>query len=243
MEAHNLTYKLFGKQAILIEWPPEINENILNDIVEFKNRILASNNKVILEVINTYNSLTIFYTSTIDKIDSEILALKALYSQANKLVNTENRLWEIPVCYDVKFGIDLEEMALEKKVSNDQLIEWHSSAVYRVHFIGFLPGFLYLGGMDARLDTPRKSTPRLYVDKGSVGIGGSQTGVYPQNSAGGWNILGRSPISFFDSTKERPCFAKSGDHIKFRAIDLDAYMKIETQVKIGFYELKYRRND
>ncbi len=238
MSTYNLTYKPYGNHAILIEWPSKIDDNILKNVIFFKNNILKNNIKVIVDIINTYNSLTIIYHSTIKKIYNEISTLKSIYKDTSSQFELRNYYWKIPVCYDLKFGLDLEEISAKKGMDIDSIIDLHSGTIYTVYFIGFLPGFLYLGGLDKGLDFDRKSTPRLLVEKGSVGIGGSQTGVYPQSSSGGWNIIGRSPISFFDPDKKEPCFAKSGDKVKFVPVDLDEYQQIETQIKIGYYQLE-----
>ena len=139
-------------------------------------------------------------------------------------------LWEIPVCYDASFGIDLEEIANKKKCSVADIIRLHTETDYLVYFIGFQPGFLYLGGLHQNLHVPRKSNPRVRVDKGSVGIGGAQTGVYPQNSSGGWNIIGKSPLNFFNMKATNPCFAKPGDRIQFVAVDIHTFYEIEREV-------------
>jgi len=233
----NVTYKPYGNRAILIEWPVKIDENILKDIISFKNKIKNNNIKVIVDIINTYNSLTIIYNDTIENIYDEISKLKSIKEQKILATSEQNNLWNIPVCYDGHFGIDLQEISETKKLTIDEIIDLHTSAIYTVYFIGFLPGFLYLGGMDKRLHFPRKASPRLNVAKGSVGIGGSQTGIYPSQSAGGWNIIGNSPISFFNVTSDNPCFAKAGDKIKFSPIDYHEYQHIDLQVANGMYKL------
>jgi len=229
---------LFGKSVILVEWPSKIDKNILNDVILFKNKVLQNNAKHIVDVINTYNSLTIIYNNTINIIYDDILALKSLYKQENTSELIKNYQYEIPVCYDKKYGIDLEVLASENELTNNEIIGLHSGAIYTVYFIGFLPGFLYLGGLDKKLHIPRKSTPRLRVEKGSVAVGGSQTGIYPSNSAGGWHIIGKSPLSFFNNQLKEPCFAKSGDEIKFIAVDIDRFNQIESQVSKGNYKIK-----
>lgn len=124
-------------------------------------------------------------------------------------------------------------MSEKKNLSKEDIINTHSNKDYTVYFIGFLPGFLYLGGLDKKLYFPRKSNPNLMVKKGSVGIGGYQTGVYPGDSPGGWNIIGSIPINFFDPKMEKPCFAKPGDKIRFYPISLLDYDKIDLMVKKG----------
>ena len=238
MNTYNLTYRPYGNHAVLIEWPSEIDKNILKNVIFFKNKILKNNSKVIVDIINTYNSLTVIYITTIKNIYDEILALKLIFESPISQVEIKNYHWKIPVCYDLKFGLDLKEISSKNEIDIEAIISLHSTAIYTVYFIGFLPGFLYLGGMDKKLNFDRRQNPRLAVEKGSVGIGGSQTGIYPQNSAGGWNIIGKSPISFFDTSKNKPCFAKSGDKVKFMPINLDQYQQIETKLKIGEYQLE-----
>ncbi|RPD98611.1 5-oxoprolinase subunit PxpB [Aureibaculum marinum] len=238
MSAFELTFKVYGKSAILIEWPSEIDKNILEDVILFKSKILKSYIKGIVDVINSYNSLTIVYNIAINNIYSEILNLKSLYSLNISQESVENFRWEIPVCYDKKFGIDLHEFQVKNNLNFEEVVRIHSSSIYTVYFIGFLPGFMYLGGLDKRLHIARKSNPRLRVEKGSVAIGGNQTGVYPSINAGGWHIIGNSPITFFDSKLAKPCFAKSGDEIKFIPVDVVEYNQIESEVEKGVYKLK-----
>ena len=139
--------------------------------------------------------------------------------------------------YDLKFGIDLEEMALKSKLSIDEIRSRHAAKTYTVFFLGFLPGFLYLGGLHSDLFFDRKPTPRLKVPRGAVAIGGKQTGVYPCSSPGGWNLLGKTPIQFFDSTKKQPCFAKAGDQIKFKPISLAKFYQLEKEVAENKYTI------
>ncbi len=233
-----MTYRPYGNHAVLIEWPSEIDKNTLKDVIFFKNKILKNNSKVIVDVINTYNSITVIYITTIKNIYNEILALKLIFESSLSQFEIKNYHWKIPVCYDLKFGLDLKEISSKNEIDIEAIISLHSAAIYTVYFIGFLPGFLYLGGLDKRLNFDRKPNPRLVIKKGSVGIGGSQTGIYPQNSAGGWNIIGKSPVSFFDSTKKEPCFAKSGDQVKFISVSLNEYQEIEIQIKRGDYQLE-----
>ena len=142
------------------------------------------------------------------------------------------------MCYDDVFGIDLDELSEEFNLSKSEIIELHSRSNYTVFFVGFLPGFLYLGGLDERLHFPRKKTPRLKVLKGAVAVGGKQTGIYPNESPGGWNIIGNSPINFFDVNKEVPCFAQSGDKISFYRVSKEEYDDIKALVEAGVYQLE-----
>lgn len=234
----NVTYKPFGERAILVEWPAKIDEVILKDVIRFKTVIVEKNIKSIIELKSAYNSLLIIYDTVCRNFENEVNLLKKLYKSSHDEPVIMSTLWKIPVCYDMSFGIDLEAMSVEKKLSKDEIIKRHSQAIYNVYFIGFLPGFLYLGGLDEALHIPRKSTPRLKIEKGSVAIGGNQTGVYPTESPGGWNIIGNSPIAFFNPKNNPPCFAKSGDKISFKPISLSEYNDIKILSAAGVYQLE-----
>jgi KipI family sensor histidine kinase inhibitor len=158
--------------------------------------------------------------------------------KSDKIRTEEYYCWEIPVCYDAQFGIDLDEIVQKTKLSIAEIISLHTAPRYQVFSIGFLPGFLYLGGLDSRLHMDRKSTPRLKVEKGAVGIGGIQTGIYPKSSPGGWQILGNSPLNFFDVFDEDPCFAKAGDYVKFVSVSLPEYHDIKEAVANRSYTIK-----
>ena len=223
-----LTYKLFGRSAILVEWPANISQDIIQDIISFERQVKEIDS--ILDTIIAYNSLLIRYQNPIVDKELTISQLKKKYTASSYLIKQDQFLWEIPVCYDASFGIDLEEIANKKKCSVADIVRLHTETDYLVYFIGFQPGFLYLGGLNQNLHVPRKSTPRVRVDKGSVGIGGAQTGVYPQNSSGGWNIIGKSPLNFFNMKATNPCFAKPGDRIQFVAVDIHTFYEIEREV-------------
>ena len=223
-----LTYKLFGSSAVLVEWPATISKDIIQDIISFERKIKEIDS--ILDTIIAYNSLLIRYQNPIINNEIIISQLKTKYEASSYSIKQDQFLWQIPVCYDVSFGIDLEEIACKKKCSVAEIIRLHTEGDYLVYFIGFQPGFLYLGGLHQNLHIPRKSNPRVRVDKGSVGIGGSQTGVYPQDSSGGWNIIGKSPLKFFDINASESCFAKPGDRIQFVAVDIHTFYQIEREV-------------
>jgi inhibitor of KinA len=124
----------------------------------------------------------------------------------------------VPVCYSGDLGPDIEEVACINQLTVHEVIKLHSQLTYQVFMIGFIPGFAYLGGMDARLTTPRKTTPRKVVPAGSVGIAGAQTGVYPMESPGGWQLIGQTPLRLFDAERNEPSLLKAGDEVKFEPI-------------------------
>ena len=231
-----LTYKLFGRSAILVEWPANISQDIIQDIIFFERQIKEIG--PVLDTIIAYNSLLVRFPKNVTDQENIINKLKKIYKASSYLIKQDQFLWQIPVCYDVSFGIDLEEIACKKKCSVADIIKWHTEGDYLVYFLGFQPGFLYLGGLHQNLHIPRKSNPRVRVDKGSVGIGGSQTGIYPQNSSGGWNIIGKSPLNFFNMKASNPCFAKPGDRIQFVSVDLHTFYQIEKEVANQKFRIK-----
>lgn len=131
----------------------------------------------------------------------------------------ESRIVEIPVRYGGEYGPDLEEVANRNGLSPDDVVRLHTSAEYRVYMLGFAPGFAYLGGLPDAIATPRRAEPRTSVPAGSVGIGGSQTGIYPIASPGGWQLIGRTPVRLFDATRDPPTLLAVGDMVRFRVIE------------------------
>ena len=236
--AYQLSFKPYGERAILVEWPKLISDDILKDVLRFKSNIDYSDVTHIREVRSAYNSLLLVYSHFEKGFQDDVDLLKKIYKSDTISSESKPKLWKIPVCYDAHFGIDLEAISEAKNLSISDIVKFHSEAVYKVYFIGFLPGFLYLGGLDERLTMPRKSTPRLKIEQGAVAIGGDQTGVYPSVSPGGWNVIGNSPISFFNIKNEEPCFAKAGDQIKFCPITLKEHADIKTLVGAQVYQLE-----
>ena len=204
---------------------PEVNSRISAFVKTFE--YIAKDIAGVLEVLPTYCSVSIYFDEAICQISLlKDLAQKALQkSEEEKTESTDSaRTITIPVCYeDQEFAPDLEKVALHAKLSKEEVIKLHSSSDYLIYMMGFLPGFPYLGGMDQRLETPRLETPRTKIPAGSVAIGGAQTGLYPVESPGGWNIIGRTPLRLFD-VKRKPFFLyEAGDKIRFLPITREEF--------------------
>ena len=226
---HKLSFFLYNKKSILVEWPKIISKNILKDIVKFSNKI--SKLKSINSRINGYNSLLIRYNSSIKSFEKEIFNLESLYKTKTRNLPTNTKNWRIPVCYEKKYAPDISYVSKKLNLSLKEIIRIHSYKKYKLYFIGFLPGFLYLGKVDNKLKLPRKTNPSTNYEAGSIGIAENQTGIYPNVSPGGWNIIGNSPILFFDPSSKEPCFAKSGDTIEFYSISEKEYNLIKQKSK------------
>jgi inhibitor of KinA len=159
-------------------------------------------------------------------IESHVARVAAAVKPAHVRRGT---LIEVPVCYGGSFGPDLDDLAAFARISPDDVIAMHAAATYRVQMLGFAPGFAYMAAVDPRIAMPRRSTPRLSVPAGSVGIAGSQTGVYPLASPGGWQIIGRTPLRVTDFDRERPFLFTAGDTVRFRPIDAAAFAALAAE--------------
>jgi len=199
-------------------------------IFNFNQKIHELVSEYVVETVPAYCSLTVFIKDQVDQQEL-INKLKKLYLHTDNITQATTTTWEIPVCYDLQFGIDLTALAQIKKCTTQSIIELHSQTLYTVDFLGFLPGFPYLSGLNPLLYTPRLIKPRAVVNKGSVAIGGKQTGVYPIASPGGWHIIGRTPVSFFNPHDSQPSFINPLDKIKFQPVSKTDFNYIEKQQK------------
>lgn len=184
-----------------------------------------------VEFVPGFTTVTVYYDPLYDYIpgsetlpyDHVVESLQHIMAGLSEGLSATARLVEIPVCYGGEFGPDLEEVARQNGLTPAEVVEIHSAAEYLVYMIGFAPGFPYLGGMDERIATPRRSSPRLSIPRGSVGIGGKQTGIYPIESPGGWQIIGRTPVTLFQPEADPPSLLRAGDRVRFRAISPSEY--------------------
>ncbi len=214
----------------------KLNEQLV--IIQFKNEINPIHLKHILQVkkivqqlfpasysYNTYTEVGVQFPYFED-LEEKIEVLKREFNaEKNEELTLElpTKTIEIPVCYNQDLAPDLNLFLQQKKMSLEQLIQLHTAPTYLVYFIGFLPGFLYLGGLDKQLYHPRKSTPSPRIEAGSVGIGYQQTGIYPQVSPGGWHIIGKTPKSIFDVHQPKASPFQAGDQLKFKSISIESY--------------------
>lgn len=213
----------------------EINESLNSNTVKLCKIIDEAHIPGVEELIPAYCSILINYAPEIvspSSLKSKIITLSKKIDEKDK---KSGRLLRIPCAYGGHFGPDLDFAARHTGLSKEELIGIHSSAYYRVYMLGFLPGFAYLGGMDKRLTLPRLESPRLKIPRGAVGIGGSQTGVYPMESPGGWRLLGATPVDFYDPDREDPILCRVGDTIKFEPISSCDYYDIRQELLRGGY--------
>jgi KipI family sensor histidine kinase inhibitor len=236
VKSYPISIKTFGERAVLVEWPNKVDTSILADILDFMDAFKELKLPG-WEMSVAYNSVTMVCNDEhLDFEDIKGIIQECHQKQAASKSKRIQHLWRIPVCYDAEFGIDIEEVSKTLKLSKDELIKQHTSYQYIVYGIGFLPGFMYLGGVPESLEIPRRAEPRLQVAKGSVGLASKQTGIYPQESPGGWNIIGNCPIPLFNPSLKAPCFVKVGDKIQFQQISRAEYDLHKIEGEVGIYK-------
>ncbi len=226
-----------GNSALFCSIAKDIKPSVSQKIVTIHKLIGQSGIRGVIESVPSYTGLMIYF----DPLKIDFKALEELVTKLyNKVISGNSkvlsRLIRVPVCYEKEFGLDIEIVANQSGLSNEEVIELHTRPEYLVHMIGFTPGFPYLGGLSKKLETPRKADPRLKVKAGSVGIAGIQTGIYPIESPGGWQIIGRTPLVLFKPEAKEPFLFKAGDYVIFKSITLTDYFNIGEAVRKGIYK-------
>ena len=232
----DVRYLVSGDCAVCVEFGNEISPEINKKIRAFKIAVEKSGIPGIVETVPTYRSLLVHYRP-------EVIGFQELTGKFEELMGSLSNIQippptviEIPVLYGGEMGPDIENVAAHNGKTVDEVIKIHTSKEYLIYMLGFIAGFPYLGGMSKEIATPRLKSPRVKIDGGSVGIAGEQTGVYPVDSPGGWQLIGRTPLKLYDADREKPVLLEAGQYIKFRSITAEEYRKIEKQVADGTYQ-------
>ena len=213
-----------GDSILIIRSLKKITSDKLNSILD---RISSANISEVEDVLILKDHIGIFYNpykSTFKELKSKIISL--LSDDSIKIKSNKKRNWKIPICYNPELALDIKNVSEILKIDTKEFIEKHKKSSYIVDMIGFLPGFLYLGGLDNSLSLPRKKVPRKIIPKGSIGIAENQTGIYNIESPGGWNIIGRTPLELFDKNSEPPIKIRQGDSITFYEVDINEFNRI-----------------
>jgi KipI family sensor histidine kinase inhibitor len=234
----DVRFLLTGDTSLTVEFGNEISQSINAQIRAFNIALGQSKIPGIVETVPTYRSLMIHYDPELIRYDPLVERLKGLLGGLDKIQIPPSEVLEIPVLYGGEEGPDLAFVAEHSGKSEEEVIKIHTSTEYLIYMLGFTPGFTYLGGMSDTIATPRLKTPRVKIPAGSVGIAGSQTGVYPIDSPGGWQLIGRTPVRMYDPDRATPILPEAGQYIKFYAIDKKEYDRIAAQEAAGGYTCK-----
>ncbi len=229
-----LTYTIFpiGDSALTLDFGNVIDRRINNYVLSLFNCFKKKNIAGLLDIVPAYSSLSFHYNVFMVRQSGSkgFTAFEIIKQRIEKELEQHNpqetkhqRKISIPVCYSPRFAPDIEFIASEKNITVEKIIQLHSEQLYTVYMIGFLPGFPYMGEVNDSIVVPRKVEPRANVSAGSVGIAGKQTGIYPLESPGGWQIIGRTPLKIFDKEKSDPVLLHPGDEIQFYSITEDEF--------------------
>lgn len=227
-----------GEQAAAVCFEEKVDQQVNRQVHQLGQWLLSQKIKGLIEVVPAYRVLTVHY-------DPLFLSYNDLFTLVQKGIKElkpsdtlPKKVVEIPVCYDIEFGLDLEDLSHHTGLSIEEMIRRHTSRTYYIYMMGFLPGFPYLGGLDESLAMPRLDNPRIKIPAGSFGIADTQTGLYPIDSPGGWRIIGRTPLRVFDPKSISPIPYQAGEFIRFFSISKSEFKEIQKQVQEGTYSMQ-----
>ena len=226
-----------GDSAVIIEFGDSIDMKINARVQQLRQHIERGQFNGIVELVPTYRSLAVYFDPVV--VEDVGLFFERLKKMAQ---NTKGEIIEgglvivIPACYGGEFGPDMQNVVEHTSLTEAEIVKRHTAVDYYCYMLGFTPGFAYLGGMDESLATPRLKEPRKVIPAGSVGIAGKQTGIYPIDSPGGWQLIGRTPLKLFDPEGEPPFLIDAGMWVHFRSIDSKEYEEIAAKVAAKKYK-------
>ena len=219
----NVQITPLGDSAILVQVGTEITEETFQRVSALAGCLETWPVPGLVEFVPAFTTVTVYYDLVKASYAQVVAHLEQLLDALPLEGSDKAKVVEIPVCYGGEHGPDLEEVARHNGLTADEVIAQHSGGEYLVYMIGFAPGFPYLGGMSARIAMPRRSSPRMQIPAGSVGIAGMQTGVYPIETPGGWQLIGRTPLALFRPGENPPSLLQAGNQVRFRPITADEF--------------------
>ncbi|ARI75641.1 5-oxoprolinase subunit PxpB [Halobacillus mangrovi] len=235
-----LTYHALGDTGMQIVFGSEISEQTNQSIRMVADELKQHPIEGVVEWVPAYTTLTLYYQPSVVTYDELQAKITDLYEvlQEQKGSVSDSLAFLLPTYYGGETGEDLSVVAEQNGLSEEDVVHIHSSQDYLIYMMGFVPGFPYLGGMSEKIATPRRGDPRPEIAPGSVGIAGSQTGVYPLKSPGGWQLIGQTPVKLYDPDKEQPILLESGSYIRFVPISKQEFDEIESAVERGEYTVQ-----
>jgi inhibitor of KinA len=212
-----------GESALIVEFEDRIDPAVNARAIALAESVQAAAFRGVRDVVPTFRAVAVYFDPLHVDYDALVEHVEAAVKTAAPTTSEAPAPIRIPVCYGGDLGPDLGGVASFAGLSEGEVVRIHSQPTYRVFMLGFVAGFAYLGSVDDRIAMPRHSTPRVRVPIGSVGIAGIQTGVYPAETPGGWQLIGRTPLKPFDLARPNPCLMKAGDAVRFYAISRSEY--------------------
>jgi inhibitor of KinA len=220
-----MTLTPLGDSAVVVALGSGLDETGLRRVRALAEALERDRPVGVVEVVPAFANVTVFYD--VAQVGGYEWLCREIATRAERVATADlsgaARVVEIPVWYGGEGGVDLADVAAQAGLSSEDVVALHAGSTYLVQAIGFAPGFAYLGGLPAKIHTPRRPTPRTVVPAGTVGIGGAQTGVYPLMTPGGWNLIGRTPLRLFDGGRHEPALLRAGDRVTFRAINAEEF--------------------
>jgi len=209
-----------------VELDHKISETAQKNLFTLITHLLHNPIHGVVNIHPGYSSMLLTLDKTTN-IDDTIRVVENILYVVQNIEPPEENLVEVPVLYGGNYGKDIQRVVQFSKLSESEIIQRHQTGNYLVYFLGFTPGFPYLGGMDQDLTTPRIQTPRKRVPQGSVAIAGAQTGIYPFPSPGGWNLIGRTPLKIFNISNPQNSLIQMGNKVQFKSIGEDEYERLK----------------
>jgi len=213
--------------SLLVYVGTDIGQAAHEDVLHLLHSVKGAQPSWLLNLQPAYCSVLVCFDPAQITHEQVETAIRSIANSSNRIPSTLPKAVEIPVCYGGEFGPDLEEAAKLLSLSLERIIEFHAAATYRASFLGFAPGFAYLGDVPAQLELPRLSTPRKKVPPGSIAIAGRQTAVYPFATPGGWRLIGRTPLTMFRADRDPMSLIGIGDQVRFRPITREEFLLLE----------------
>lgn len=217
-----------GENAVTVNFGNEISSEVNNRVIQLERYFNREPFFGFIEAAPAYSSLTLFFdciqvrknfSGAATAFDAVKRLVELALENSATITERSSRTIEIPVCFADEYALDLEFVSENKHLSKTEVVEIFTSQIYRVYMLGFLPGFAYMGEVSELIAAPRKQNPRTFVPKGSVGIAGRQTGIYPLASPGGWQIIGKTDLELFSTNEKNPTLLQTGDLVKFYPVD------------------------
>ncbi len=225
MPVPEYTLAPLGDSALVLAFAARIDLELNDRVHALAAALLTALGSDRVECVPAYHTLTVHFDPMQDDFETLSAVIVGMPEESGHALQSARQI-SIPVCYDARLAPDLAAVAEHAGLSTETLVHLHSTADYRVYFLGFKPGFAYLGGLPEALHMPRRASPRLNVPAGAVGIGGAQTGIYPSPSPGGWQLIGRTPLSLFDVQKSPPSLLQPGDRLMVEVITFSEFIAL-----------------